>query len=82
MSKLKRLTDVLKLAVLQKKYKKLDDIGNKTAKLMYQEQTLRDKLEQVKDKNEGLFRAIDQLKDKYPQYGGLLEPILEIHNLN
>ena len=36
MSKIKKLTGVLKVAVLQKKYKKFDEISNKTARLMYQ----------------------------------------------
>ena len=36
LSKIKKSTDVLRIAALQKRYKKLDEISNKTAKLMFQ----------------------------------------------
>lgn len=36
LAKIRKNADVLRIAALQKKYKKLEDISNKTAKLMYQ----------------------------------------------
>lgn len=51
LAKIRKNTDVLKIAALQKRYKKLEEVSNKTAKLMYQEAILREKLEETKDKN-------------------------------
>ena len=36
MSKIKKTTDILRVATLQKRYKKYDEISNKQARLMYQ----------------------------------------------
>lgn len=52
---MKRNIDVLVVASLQKKYKKMEEIANKTAKLMFSEPILREKLTDVKDKNKGLL---------------------------
>jgi hypothetical protein len=41
LAKIRKNADVLKIAALQKKYKKLEEVSNKTAKLMYQEPILR-----------------------------------------
>ena len=41
LGKIKKSVDVLKIASLQKKYKKCEEITNKTARLMYQEPILR-----------------------------------------
>ena len=73
---------MLKIAALQKKYKKLEEISNKTAKLMYHEPILRERLEDTKGKNNELYQAIEQLSDKYAQYSELLFPLLEINNIN
>ena len=58
MSKIKKTTGVLKVAALQKRHKKYDEMMNKTAKLMYQEPILREKLADLKDKNDQIFQAI------------------------
>ena len=81
MSKIRKISGVLKVAVLQKKYKKYDQISNKTARLMYQEPILRQKLGETKDKNDQIYQAIEQISQKYPAYSGLLEPILETHGI-
>jgi len=65
------------VASLQKKYKKMEEIANKTAKLMFSEPVLREKLVDVRDKNKGLFEAIEQLAEKYLQYSELLTPLLK-----
>ena len=44
MAKIKKNVDVLQIAALQKKYKKCEEISNKTAKLMFQEPILRERL--------------------------------------
>ena len=51
LAKIKKSIDILKIASLQKKYKKCEEMSNRTAKLMYQEPILREKLEQMKVKN-------------------------------
>ena len=65
------------VASLQKKYKKMEEIANKTAKLMFSEPVLREKLVDVRDKNKVLFEAIEQLAEKYLQYSELLTPLLK-----
>lgn len=48
---------------------------------MYQEPILREKLEETKSKNGDLYRAIEQLSEKYVQYSELLNPLLEINSI-
>jgi len=55
----------------------MEEIANKTAKLMFSEPVLREKLVDVRDKNKGLFEAIEQLAEKYLQYSELLTPLLK-----
>ena len=77
--------DVLTLASLQKKYKKMGEIENKVAKLSYSEPVLREKLAEMRDQNRGLYEAIEGMSEKYMQYAELLTPLLETnqvtHNL-
>jgi hypothetical protein len=47
--------DVLMVSALQKKYKKMEEISNKTAKLMYSEPVLRERLADQKERNRGVF---------------------------
>ncbi len=56
------------VSALQKKYKKMEEISNKTAKLMFSEPILREKLTDLKEKNRGLFEAVQQMAEKYAQY--------------
>jgi hypothetical protein len=77
LGRIKRNIDVLVVASLQKKYKKMEEIANKTARLMFSEPVLREKLVDVRDKNKGLFEAIEQLAEKYIQYSELLTPLLK-----
>ena len=77
LGRIRRNIDVLVVASLQKKYKKMEEIANKTAKLMFSEPVLREKLVDVRDKNKGLFEAIEQLAEKYLQYSELLTPLLK-----
>jgi len=44
---------------------------------MFSEPVLREKLVDVRDKNKGLFEAIEQLAEKYLQYSELLTPLLK-----
>lgn len=50
---------------------------NKTAKLMYSEPILRERLTDLKQKNKSLVEAVEQMSDKYVQYAELLTPLLE-----
>lgn len=59
LGRIKKNIDVLIVASLQKKYKKMEEISNKTAKLAYSEPILREKLNEVKDKNEALLQSIE-----------------------
>jgi uncharacterized phosphosugar-binding protein len=76
LGRVKRNLDVLIVASLQKKYKKMEEIANKTAKLAYTEPILREKLNDIREKNRSLFESIDQLAEKYVQYSELLTPLL------
>jgi hypothetical protein len=49
---------------------------NKTAKLMYSEPILRERLVDLKEKNKSLFEAVEQMSEKYVQYAELLTPLL------
>ncbi len=55
LGRIKRGVDVLVVASLQKKYKKMEEIANKTAKLAFSEPILREKLNDIRDKNRTLF---------------------------
>jgi uncharacterized phosphosugar-binding protein len=68
--------DVLCVASLQKKYKKMEEIANRTAKLAYSEPILREKLNEVRERNQVLFESIEQMAEKYVQYAELLTPLL------
>ena len=59
LGRIKKNIDVLIVASLQKKYKKMEEISNKTAKLAYSEPILREKLNEVNDKNEALLQSIE-----------------------
>lgn len=76
LGRVKRNIDVLIVASLQKKYKKMEEIANKTAKLAYSEPILREKLNEVREKNRALFESVEQIADKYVQYAELLTPLL------
>ncbi len=77
LGKIKKNIDILVVASLQKKYKKMEEISNKTAKLAFSEPILREKLNDIRDKNRSLFESVEQLADKYVQYSELLTPLLE-----
>lgn len=81
LNSVRKKLDVLKITALQKKYKKLEEISNKTAKLMYSEPILREKLSEVRDRNLQLVGAVEQIADKYAQYAELLTPLLETHKI-
>ncbi len=72
---------VLQVSALQKKYKKMEEIMNKTAKLMYSEPILRERLTDLKQKNRSLVEAVEQMSEKYVQYAELLTPLLETENV-
>ena len=55
----------------------MEEIANKTAKISYSEPILREKLNDIRDKNRNLFESIEQLAEKYVQYTELLTPLLE-----
>ena len=55
LGRLKHKMDVLTLASLQKKYKKMGEIENKVAKLSYSEPVLREKLAELRDQNRALY---------------------------
>lgn len=82
MAKIKKNVDVLEIAALQKKYKKCEEISNKTGKLMFPAPVLKEKLSEIKDKNNELFSVVEQLKDKYAQYADLFTPLLDTHKIN
>jgi hypothetical protein len=56
------------VTALQKKYKKMGEISDKTAKLSYSEPILREKLVDIKEKNNALCDAVQQMAEKYMQY--------------
>lgn len=58
LAKIKKNVDILQIASMQKKYKKCEELANKTAKLAYQEPILRQKLEEIKEKNNDLFGVV------------------------
>ena len=76
LGRIRKNIDTLSVAALQKKYKKMDEISSKTAKLMFSEPILREKLVDMKDKNHGLYEAVHQMSEKYVQYADLLTPLL------
>ena len=49
---------------------------------MYQEPILRERLEEMKVKNNELYAVIEQFTEKYAQYGDLFTPLLETHSIN
>lgn len=59
---------MLSVSALQKKYKKMEEISNKTAKLMFSEPILRERLMDLKERNRVLFESIHQMGEKYVQY--------------
>lgn len=59
----------------------MEEISNKTAKLMFSEPILREKLTDLKEKNRGLFEAVQQMAEKYAQYAEVLTPLLESDNV-
>ncbi len=83
MGKIKKNVDILKIASLQKKYKKCEEVlNNVRPKLMYQEVILKEKLQELKNKNNELFGVIEQFMEKYAQYADLFVPLLETHKIN
>ena len=77
LGRMRRGVDVLVVASLQKKYKKMEEIANKNAKLAYSEPILREKLNDIRDRNRALFESIEQLAEKYVKYSELLTPLLD-----
>jgi hypothetical protein len=57
-------------------------LNNKTPKLLYQETILREKLEELKNKNDELYKVIDQFIERYAQYNDIFSPILTTHKIN
>jgi hypothetical protein len=43
---------------------------------------LKDKLAELKEKNNDLYRVLEQFTDKYAQYADLFAPLLETYKLN
>lgn len=83
LAKIKKNIDILKIAALQKKYKKCEDVlNNVRPKLMYQEVILKEKLEELRSKNNELFGVVEQFMEKYAQYADLFAPLLETHKIN
>lgn len=68
LGRLRKNMDVLAVAALQKKYKKMEEIANKTARLAFSEPVLREKLNEVRERNQALFESIEQMTEKYVQY--------------
>jgi hypothetical protein len=74
---------VLKISSTQKKYKICNDAFNGTnPKLPYHETILKEKLSELRNTNNDLYKVIDHFIGKYPQYTDLFEPILTTHTLN
>ena len=67
------------MSALQKKYRKMDEIANKTAKLSFSEPILREKLDNLKEQNRSLLESIQQMGEKYVQYTDVLTPLLEVN---
>lgn len=76
LTRIEKNVGVLQVSALQKKYKKMEEIMNKTAKLMFAEPILRERLLDLKEKNKSLFDAVEQMAEKYVQYAELLTPLL------
>lgn len=55
LSRIRKSIGVLSVSALQKKYKKMEEISNKTAKLMFSEPILRERLGDLKERNRGLY---------------------------
>lgn len=49
---------------------------------MFQEPILRERLQEIKTKNNELFTVVEQLMDKYGQYADLFAPLLETHKVS
>lgn len=49
---------------------------------MYQEVILKEKLNELKEKNNQLFGVVEQFMEKYAQYADLFVPLLETHKIN
>jgi hypothetical protein len=43
---------------------------------------LKDKLQELKTKNNQLYEVIEQFMNKYAQYADLFAPLLETHKIN
>lgn len=69
----------MQVSALQKKYRKMDEIANKTAKLSFSEPILREKLDNLKEQNRSLLESIQQMGEKYVQYTDVLTPLLEVN---
>ena len=76
LGRLRKNMDVLAVAALQKKYRKMEEIGNKSARLAFSEPVLREKLGEVRERNQALLESVEQLAEKYVQYSELLTPLL------
>lgn len=81
LGRIRKNIDLLGVTALQKKYKKMDEISNKMAKLSFSEPILREKLIDMKDKNRGLFESIQQMSERYMQYADLLTPLMEANQV-
>jgi hypothetical protein len=81
LGKMRKNIEALQVSALQKKYRKMDEISNKTAKLSYSEPILREKLEHLREQNRGLLESIQQMGEKYVQYADVLTPLLEVNSV-
>ena len=81
MGRIRKNIDLLGVTALQKKYKKMDEIANKTAKLSFSEPILREKLVDMKEKNQNLLESVQQMSEKYMQYADLLNPLLDANQV-
>ena len=81
MGRIRKNIDLLGVTALQKKYKKMDEIANKTAKLSFSEPILREKLVDMKEKNQNLLESVQQMGEKYMQYADLLNPLLDANQV-
>ena len=71
-SKSKVEMDKLEVFVSQKTYNTISEIINKQRRLEFQEPVLRQKLSELKEKNNIICECIDEVAEKFPEYRNIL----------
>lgn len=59
--------------VSQKTYNTISEVINKHKRLEFQEPVLRQKLSELKEKNNIICECIDEVAEKFPEYRNILE---------